>query len=522
MAWMRMMGADSVAYHEHNVAGRGDDHTGKALAYYGSRGETPLTWGGSGRSTLGVEGPVTAEAYRAIFGPGGARLPRSGAELVATRRPGLELVVSPPKSVALLGVIGRAEDMHAICDAERDATMAYLDKVVRQSGGRRGEHQTRTKTAGLTWATSRHATTRAGDPQIHDHVLIANVVWMRDDRGGWKALDSAFVRDHLHAATAVGRLAGARRAVELGYRIELDFGPSERLGGWQIAGVPKAAMEVFSKRSREIDDKAGPGASCTARNVVARLDRAAKTHEPVADLVARWRDELASAGFDADQLDAQVRDAGGGRCRTLDGLDDEELATVVTETVDCDGPLTETKVFDRADVIVAVAPQLYGHAIEDLDIAVDAVIADSRCVPLLGVAGARSQAYATAAVLGRRAATSPRPPNTSPPNPSPASTPRAPTPPSGCTRRRAGSGSTPGSATPPTGCCPPVPVSTLVVGVAGSGKTTLLGRGACRVRGRRLPGARRRDQRPGRPRSGRRCRYRRVADGGVAALAARP
>ena len=33
-------------------------------------------------------------------------------------RPGMELVVSPGKSVAELGVIGRAEDMHAILDAE--------------------------------------------------------------------------------------------------------------------------------------------------------------------------------------------------------------------------------------------------------------------------------------------------------------------------------------------------------------------------------------------------------------------
>lgn len=65
---------------------------------------------------------------------------------------------------------------------------------------------------------------------------------------------------------------------------------------------------------------------------------------------------------------------------------------MVAETIDFDGPLTETKVFDRADVIVAVVPQLYGHSVEDLNVAVDAVIADSRCVPLLGVAGARSQA----------------------------------------------------------------------------------------------------------------------------------
>ncbi len=31
LAWMRMMGVDSVAYHEHTVAGRGDDPVSAAL-----------------------------------------------------------------------------------------------------------------------------------------------------------------------------------------------------------------------------------------------------------------------------------------------------------------------------------------------------------------------------------------------------------------------------------------------------------------------------------------------------------
>jgi hypothetical protein len=60
MAWMRMMGSDSVAYHRATVAARGDDHPGQALAYYASRGETPLAWGGSGADRLGLDGPVTS------------------------------------------------------------------------------------------------------------------------------------------------------------------------------------------------------------------------------------------------------------------------------------------------------------------------------------------------------------------------------------------------------------------------------------------------------------------------------
>ena len=168
MAWMRMMGVDSVEYHEHTIAGRADDPVAAAADYYASRGETPMTWGGQACHLLDLDGEVDLTDYRAIFGTGGAHDPRTRQRLVACRRPGLEIVVSPHKSVAELGVIGRAEDMHAMVDAERDATLAYLDGVVSERGGRRGRAQVPTPTGGLVWATSRHATTRAGDPQVHD------------------------------------------------------------------------------------------------------------------------------------------------------------------------------------------------------------------------------------------------------------------------------------------------------------------------------------------------------------------
>ena len=160
-----MMGADSVEYHEHTVAGRSDDPVAASVEYYASRGETPMSWGGSGCVLLGLEGEVDLSDYRAVFGVGGAHDPRNGRRLVGCLRPGLELVISPHKSVAELGVIGRAEDMHEIVDAERDATLDYLDRLVAERGGRRGRTQTRVGTGGLIWATSRHATTRAGDPQ---------------------------------------------------------------------------------------------------------------------------------------------------------------------------------------------------------------------------------------------------------------------------------------------------------------------------------------------------------------------
>lgn len=255
------MGRESVGYHEHTVALRGDDPVDAALEYYASRGETPMTWGGRGAADLGLHGAVDMADWRAIFGPGGAHHPVTEERLVACMRPGMELVVSSHKSIAELGVIGRTEDMHAILDTETTATMAYLDEVVEEQGGRRGRAQVRVPTEGLTWAVSRHATTRLGQPQPHDHVLVANVVHMRDERAGWKALDTGVVRDHLHAATAVGRMAAAAKAVELGYAVERDDGRSGRLGSWAISGIKKEAWEVHAGRQAEIDEAVGKDAS---------------------------------------------------------------------------------------------------------------------------------------------------------------------------------------------------------------------------------------------------------------------
>ena len=162
LAWMRMMGTESIGYHERSVLKRCDDRSVSALEYYVSRGETPMVWAGT--ASLGLEGEVRVDQWRAVFGSGGARHPHSAERLVHCLCPGMELVVSPHKSVAELGVIGGAENMHLILDAERDATMAYLDEVVREQGGRRGRAQVRSPTDGLTWAVSRHATTRTGEP----------------------------------------------------------------------------------------------------------------------------------------------------------------------------------------------------------------------------------------------------------------------------------------------------------------------------------------------------------------------
>ena len=118
------------------------------------------------------------------------------------------------------------------------------------------------------------------------------------------------------------------------------------------------------------------------------------------DLVARWQTELADAGFPVPDLARQVHQAGLGRVPVRDTLDPATLDRLIDLALEGDSVLGERKVFARSDVIVALAPHLHG-LLAELDRAVDAVIADERCVQLLGVAGARTAMFCPAAVLAR-------------------------------------------------------------------------------------------------------------------------
>jgi conjugative relaxase-like TrwC/TraI family protein len=402
-----MMGVDSVNYHRETVMERADDHANAALEYYASRGETPLVWGGSGAADLGLEGAVSGAEYDAIFGPGGARNPSDGARLVTAKRPGMELVVAAQKSVALLGLIGRAEDMHAILDAEADATLAYLDTWTAVRGGRRGRSQTRGPTHGLIWARTRHATSRAGDPEPHDHVLIANLCHMADSKGGWKCLDTAALRDLLHAATAFGRVASAARAIELGYAIEADHGPSGWLGHWRIAGMPERACELFSKRAAEITAAVESQGYDTyqARQTAARDTRKTKRHTPPADLMAGWLAELGAAGHREDVLLNSVQEASAQR--RLDRpaeLSARQIRALAAHALSPAQRLATEKVFTRAEVAVAVGPLLFGFRPRDLLRTVEAVCAHPDAVALRDVKAAREPAYAPACVIAMEAA----------------------------------------------------------------------------------------------------------------------
>ena len=476
LGFFRAMGADSVAYHKKTVVERADDHARRALDYYGSRGETPLRWGGKLAEQLGLVGEVTPEAYEVAFGPGGFRFPTTGEQLTKVKRPGFEIVVGPHKSVAVVGVMGLADDMHAILDAETTATLSVLEDYWCERGGSRGREQTRTATSGLAWAITRHGTTRAGDPHPHDHILILNLVKMLDTKGGFKALDSAALRDLLEAATMIGRLQAAAKAIELGYEIEVDGGKGGRARRWRIVGIPEEVCELFSKRADEIAEylEERGHSSYRARNIAARATRDVKRHTGVDELMPQWRAELEAAGWPIERLAAHL-DAARQQAKGLrPALTEAEIDALVSELMDPESDFhLRRKVFTRWQLIAEIAPCLYGHDPSELDRVMQRVIGSDLVIPLIGGPYSRDQTYASALVLAAEQHIAERVDQLAQ-RPGPTVT--------TATVRRAitakadqiGRPLTTGQRDAVANICGPIGAVKVVVGVAGSGKTTAL------------------------------------------------
>ena len=297
MAWMRMMGAESVAYHRKHRARARRRLSGHGAGLLRVPGRDPAALGRHRRGALGLDGPVPPEAYEAIYGPGGARHPaqRGAAGDGPPAGHGAGDLGAQER-----GRVGgdRPGRGHASDHGRRARRHPGLPGPGDPPGGRpaRSDGHARPRPAG--WSTPTPATPPPGPGILARTIMCCWPTWSRcaTSRGGWKAADTALWREHLHAATMVGRVAAARVAVELGYGIEADPGPSGRLRHWRIAGVPDEVIDVHSKRAAEIDaecQRRGEHSS-RARAVAARTTRQAKEHGVEGELVGRWRAELAA------------------------------------------------------------------------------------------------------------------------------------------------------------------------------------------------------------------------------------
>jgi conjugative relaxase-like TrwC/TraI family protein len=205
---------------------------------------------------------VAAELFREEHG----REPSDARELAATiakhSRPrtnavaGYDLTFSPVKTVSTLWAIADRPTAAAIERAHeagvRDA-LAFLESTALFTReGTDGVRQVETR--GLVATAFTHRDSRAGDPDLHTHVAVANKVQTRDN-GRWLAIDGRLMFAATVAASETYNTALERHLTDtLGVRFEVREGDDPRKRPVrEIVGVDPALAARWSARRASIE-----------------------------------------------------------------------------------------------------------------------------------------------------------------------------------------------------------------------------------------------------------------------------
>ncbi len=221
--------------------------------YYTGAGEAPGVCQGRWAAALGLEGVVEGEALRALVN---GVDPDYGAELLAGRRErtvrAIDVTLSVPKSVSLLWAFGTPETSAVVSIAVVEGTetaLEFLEERAAVARRQEGGIRRRVGTDGFAVATFAHRTSRAGDPQLHTHCLIPNVVRRHD--GACVALDA----NPLHTwAKATGTVFLNELERLLTERLGVAWGP-ERNGCRELVGFTREQLRAFSKRTVAIETR---------------------------------------------------------------------------------------------------------------------------------------------------------------------------------------------------------------------------------------------------------------------------
>jgi conjugative relaxase-like TrwC/TraI family protein len=339
-------------------------------ARYYLEGPAPGRWAGAGSQDLELRGPVDESSLHAVlagYRPGGAQLLE---RLPATRRSGFDLILAAPKSVSLLAALG--DDQHQVRfrrahEQAVDSVIGYLERDAVRT--RRGD--TRQPTTGLVAAAFGHSRSGAGDPHLHSHVVVANLVHGEDGR--WSTLDSRSLYRHARAAGAMYQATLRHHLAEQGLRFEWSV---NRNGLGDIVGVPRAAIDAASIRGRQVIQEvesslAGRLGRATAAGRTRRRAEAgpepaepskpAEAHKPTepsqptdphrpAEPVPKWPQRVAAAGLDRAAvervLSAAATRSGVAQQIRVAGPDREAMARLLSE---------QHSRFRRPDVVRAAA-----------------------------------------------------------------------------------------------------------------------------------------------------------------------
>jgi conjugative relaxase-like TrwC/TraI family protein len=265
---------------------------------YYTRDDGGGTWWSTASSVVRNGSSIDKETFRDLCA---GIDPRTGKGLVRgsgeRHRAGWDITFSTPKTFGILWAAGTAERravLENIQQAAVDQALQFVvdERLVEVRMGAGGH--LREAPSDILVAKFPHFTSREGDPACHTHCVLLNAARSSGDRKKYLTLEPRQVYAWQVVLGLVFRTALSQKLVELGFSV--------RAAGrdqFEIAGIPDAMIERFSKRSQQIKARVGKGASAAQKEVAALATRRDKASVPTGDqLENRWQQEFAV--FDID------------------------------------------------------------------------------------------------------------------------------------------------------------------------------------------------------------------------------
>lgn len=397
------------AYYERSVAAGIDD-------YYAGRGESPGVWVGRGAAELELDGVVgESELGRLISGrhpltsdelrrhPPKKRVtveridPATGERTLEQKTlspvAGYDLVFSPPKSVSLLHALGGEEVRHAVNQAHLvawQAALAYLEQ--RACVTRKGKNGVvRERGSGFVAAAYQHRTSRAQDPHLHTHVIVANMA--RSPDGAWRALDGEPILKHYRLAA--GYLYQSQLRFELTRSLGVEWREPEN-GMAEIAHIPEGVLRAFSQRRAQVLDylERRGSSGFYAAKVAAIETRDRKELVDLPRMRLEWEARAAEHGLVRGQLKRLL-----GRAVVRE-LDERDIAEVAARMVGPAGLTEKRSTFSGADAVMAWAQaHTEGAPAERVLALVDRFIGTEQIAPIAPATVGQPALFSTAELL---------------------------------------------------------------------------------------------------------------------------
>jgi hypothetical protein len=366
--------------------------------YYLRGGTATGVWRGSGAAELGLAGNVSAQGLVRLFD---GEHPGTGDQLGRRlRKDGVaawDVTFSADKSVSLLWALSEKDTRLQVLEAFDEATSAafgYLESVASSTRGasktpvrdedgnpvRNGKGTPKFRvetwpipTSGFVAASFTEFTSRADDPQIHTHVVVANKVKGKD--GIWRSIDGRLLYRHQLAA---GYLHEAVLRRELTERLGVRWQPV-RNGMADIAGFTRHQIEAFSRRRHQLEawreDQSLPDTPA-ARQVAVLATRSPKQDRLLVELEVDWRYRAKEIGLTPERV-ASVT----GHSRQITPPDPLALFDSLGSP---DGLTAQTSTFAKAEVVKEVAAALpEGGTRDEIEALAETFLATRNVVPVL-------------------------------------------------------------------------------------------------------------------------------------------